>query len=234
MTWTGSNKSIPGSDRVAAGIPIAGGHSIDSTEPIYGLVALGLVHPDRVKRNDRARAGDVLILGKGLGIGIMSAALKKGELKDKAYAQMIESATQLNTPGPDLAEMSGVHALTDVTGFGLIGHLMEMCRGSGLKAEIRFADVPVLSAALHLVQEGFVTGASDRNWASCERQVTLPPDAPAWQRKLLTDPQTSGGLLVACAQEAAQSVLDIFSRQGFKRAQVIGRLAAGEPGIAVV
>ena len=218
----------------AAGIPIAGGHSIDSTEPIYGLVALGLVHPDRVKRNDRAQAGDVLILGKGIGIGIMSAALKKGQLKDKAYAQMIESTTQLNTPGPDLAEMSSVHALTDITGFGLIGHLMEMCRGSKLKAEIRFADVPVLSAALHLVQAGFVTGASDRNWASCEGQVTLPPEAPAWQRKLLTDPQTSGGLLVACAPDAAQSVLDIFARQGFKRAQVIGRLAAGEPGITVV
>jgi selenide,water dikinase len=217
----------------AAGIPIAGGHSIDSTEPIYGLVALGLAHPDRVKRNDRAQAGDVLILGKGLGVGIMSAALKKGALKDKAYAQMLESTTQLNTPGPELAEMPGVHALTDITGFGLIGHLMEVCRGSGLEAEIRFADVPVLSAALHLVQEGFATGASDRNWSSCEGQVSLPSDAPLWQRKLLTDPQTSGGLLVACAPDTAGRVLDIFSRQGFKRARVIGELKSGTPGIMV-
>src|SRR5687767_2479422 len=209
----------------AAGIPIAGGHSIDAVEPIYGLVALGLVHPDRVRRNDRAQAGDVLILGKGLGIGIMSAALKKGQLSDEAYAQMVESATQLNTPGPELADMPGVHALTDITGFGLIGHLMEMCRGSGLKADVRFAEVPVLSAALQLAQDGYATGASDRNWASCEGQVTLPADAPAWQRKLLTDPQTSGGLLVACAPDVAQSVLEMFSRQGFKRAQAIGRLA---------
>ncbi len=217
----------------AAGIPIAGGHSIDSTEPIYGLVALGLVHPDRVMRNDRAQAGDVLILGKGLGVGIMSAALKKGELRDKAYAQMIESTTQLNTPGPELAGMPGVHALTDVTGFGLVGHLMEMCRGSKLRAAIRFDDLPVLSAALHLAQAGFATGASDRNWASCEAQITMPADAPAWQRKLLTDPQTSGGLLVACSPDAAPAALEIFARQGFKRAKAIGELMSGTPGIVI-
>jgi selenide,water dikinase len=216
-----------------AGIPIAGGHSIDSPEPIYGLVALGLVHPDRVKRNDRARAGDVLILGKGLGVGIMSAALKKGELRDKAYEQMVESATKLNTPGPELAEMAEVHAMTDVTGFGLLGHLMEVCRGSGLKAEIRFADVPILSAARHLAEQGYVTGASDRNWASCEACVTLPPDAPTWHRKMLTDPQTSGGLLIACDPNAAEAVLDIFRAHGFQHASVIGQLAAGAPGIAV-
>jgi selenide,water dikinase len=217
----------------AAGIPIAGGHSIDSPEPIYGLVALGLVHPDRVMRNDRAHAGDVLILGKGLGVGIMSAALKKGELRPKAYEQMIETTTQLNTPGPDLAAMPGVHAMTDVTGFGLIGHLMEVCRGSGLRAEIRFAEIPILSAARHLAEQGYVTGASDRNWASCEACVTLPDDAPQWHRKMLTDPQTSGGLLVACGRESAQAVLDVFRTQGFKNAAVIGELLSGEPGIAV-
>jgi selenide,water dikinase len=217
----------------AAGIPIAGGHSIDSPEPIYGLVALGLVHPDRVMRNDRAEAGDVLILGKGLGVGIMSAALKKGELREKAYEQMIEATTQLNTPGPDLAQMPGVHAMTDVTGFGLLGHLMEVCRGSNLKAELRFGDVPILSAARHLAQQGYVTGASDRNWASCEACVTLPHDAPAWHRKMLTDPQTSGGLLVACARDSAQAVLDLFQAQGFRNAAVIGELLPGTPGIAV-
>jgi selenide,water dikinase len=217
----------------AAGIPIAGGHSIDSPEPIYGLVALGLVHPDRVMRNDRAQAGDVLILGKGLGVGIMSAALKKGELREKAYEQMIETTTQLNTPGPDLAATPGVHAMTDVTGFGLLGHLMEVCRGSNLKAELRFADIPILSAARHLAEQGYVTGASDRNWASCEACVTLPHEVPAWHRKMLTDPQTSGGLLVACTKESAPAVLEVFRAQGFGNARVIGDLAAGTPGIDV-
>src|SRR5687767_11632648 len=178
----------------AAGIPIAGGHSIDSPEPMYGLVALGLAHPDRILRNDRAKAGELLIIGKALGVGIMSAALKKGELRPKAYEQMIETTTQLNTPGPELAEIEGVHAMTDVTGFGLAGHLMEVCRGSGLKAQVQFADLPVLTAARHLAEQGYATGASDRNWASCASAVTLPADAPEWHRKLLTDPQTSGGL----------------------------------------
>ena len=217
----------------AAGIPIAGGHSIDSPEPIYGLVALGLVHPDLVKRNDRARVGDVLILGKPLGVGIMSAALKKGELRPKAYDQMIDTTTRLNTPGPVLAEMADVHAMTDVTGFGLVGHLMEVCRGSGVQAQIRFADLPVLSAARHLAEQGYATGASDRNWTNCEASVSLPQDAPAWHRKLLTDPQTSGGLLVACAPEAATHVLDIFTQHGFEHAAVIGELRAGAPGISV-
>jgi selenide,water dikinase len=217
----------------AAGIPIAGGHSIDSPEPIYGLVALGLVHPDRVKRNDRAKAGDVLILGKGLGVGIMSAALKKGELRDKAYQQMLESSTQLNTPGIALAEMTGVHALTDVTGFGLLGHLLEICRGSGVGAEISFAKLPILSAARHLLEAGYATGASDRNWASYGNDVTLPAGAPEWHRKILTDPQTSGGLLVACERGAAGAVMDVFRREGFKYATEIGVLKAGAAAITV-
>jgi selenide,water dikinase len=217
----------------SVGIPIAGGHSIDSPEPIYGLVALGLVHPDRVMRNDRARAGDVLILGKPLGVGIMSAALKKGELKPKAYEQMIETTTKLNTPGPLLAEMPDVHAMTDVTGFGLLGHVMEVCRGSRLQAHIRFADVPVLSAALHLAQAGYATGASDRNWASCEAGVKLPDNAAPWHRKLLTDPQTSGGLLVACSPDAAGAVLSVFAQHGFRHAAVIGELREGAPAVRV-
>jgi selenide,water dikinase len=218
----------------AAGIPIAGGHSIDSPEPLYGLVALGLVHPDRVARNDRAQTGDVLVLGKALGVGIMSAALKKGELKTKAYEQMIESTTQLNTPGPELAQMPGVHAMTDVTGFGLVGHLMEMCRGSGVRAALRFDDIPVLSAARHLAEQGYATGASDRNWSSCAESVSLPANAPEWHRKMLTDPQTSGGLLVACEPSAARAVLEVFAKEGFKHARVIGELLPGTPGIAVV
>ncbi len=218
----------------AVGIPIGGGHSIDSTEPIYGLVALGLVHPDKVKRNDRARHGDVLILGKALGVGILSAALKKGELHDKAYKQMLESATQLNTPGIALADMPGVHAMTDVTGFGLLGHLLEICRGSRLAAEISFGQIPVLSAARHLLELGYVTGASDRNWSSYGRDVMLPAGAPDWHRKLLTDPQTSGGLLVACDAASAPEVLRIFREQGFQFAAQIGTLATGVASVSVV
>jgi len=215
------------------GVPIAGGHSIDSPEPLYGLVALGLIDPAKVKRNDRARAGDVLILGKGLGIGVMGAALKKGELKDKAYRQMLETATQLNTPGLKLAEMEGVHALTDVTGFGLLGHLLEICRGSKLQARLEFERVPILSAARHLVEAGYATGASDRNWASCQEEVTLPAEWPQWRRKILTDPQTSGGLLVACDSATAPAVLEVFRSEGFRQAAAIGTFSAGAPRVIV-
>jgi selenide,water dikinase len=216
-----------------AGIPIAGGHSIDSPEPIYGLVVLGLVHPDNVKRNDRAKAGDVLILGKGLGVGIMSAALKKGELRAKAYEQMIEACTKLNKPGQALASMPGVHALTDVTGFGLLGHLLEICRGSKLQATLSFDKLPILSAARFLAEQGFVTGASDRNWASYGSQVTLPAGAPDWHRKILTDPQTSGGLLVACDAATAPKVMAIFRQQGFNDACEIGTMSAGGAEVIV-
>ena len=216
-----------------AGIPIGGGHSIDSPEPLYGLVALGLVDPAKVKRNDRAQAGDVLILGKALGVGIMGAALKKGELKDKAYQQMLESMTQLNTPGIPLAEMPGVHALTDVTGNGLLGHLLEICRGSKLAARVSFDAVPILSAARHLLDAGYGTGASDRNWASYGPAVELPAGKPAWCAKILTDPQTSGGLLVACDAATAPAVMELFKQQGFKYATQIGTLVGGEPRIVV-
>jgi selenide,water dikinase len=217
----------------AADVPIAGGHSVDTPEPLYGLVALGLVDPRKVKRNDRAQAGDVLILGKALGVGILGAALKKGELRDKAYRQMVESATQLNTPGAKLADMAGVHAMTDVTGYGLLGHLVEICRGSRLAARVAFDALPVLAAARHLAAAGYATGASDRNWTSVGAQVELPADWPAWRRKLLTDPQTSGGLLVACDAATAPAVLDLFKAEGFRHAARIGTLEAGEPRIVV-
>jgi selenide,water dikinase len=216
-----------------AGVPIAGGHSIDSPEPIYGLVALGLVHPDRIKRNDQARAGDVLILGKALGVGILSAALKKGELGARGYAQMIETTTRLNTPGIALSEMDSVHALTDVTGFGLLGHLLEICTGSKLGAHVRIEAVPVLSEAAQVAQAGHVTGASARNWSSFGAEIDLPEAMPQWQRNLLTDPQTSGGLLVACSASSAATVLDVFRGSGFAQAAVIGELSAGSPRIGV-
>ena len=217
----------------AAGIPIAGGHSIDTLEPIYGLVALGLVHPDKVKRNDRACAGDVLILGKPLGVGILSAALKKGRLSDPGYAQMIRSTTQLNTPGPRLAELPTVHALTDVTGFGIAGHLLEICRGSRLAAQIDFDALPILAEARNWAEQGIITGASARNWASYAAQVKLPSQFAPWRHALITDPQTSGGLLVACAPEAVDQVMAEFRQGGFADACPIGKLIAGAPGLEV-
>jgi selenide,water dikinase len=216
-----------------AGIPIAGGHSIDAPEPIYGLVALGLVHPERVKRNDAARPGDVLILGKPLGVGILSAALKKGQLSAEGYREMIATTTRLNTVGAALAELPEVHAMTDVTGFGLLGHLLEICRGSRLRAHIQFARLPVLSTALELLRQGYATGASARNWASYGDAVALPPGLPEWGQKLLTDPQTSGGLLVACDPQREEQVLALFHQNGFATARTIGQLQAGAPGIDV-
>ena len=216
-----------------AGVPIGGGHSIDSPEPIYGLVALGLVHPERIKRNDRARAGDVLILGKALGVGILSAALKKAELSAQGYAQMVDTATRLNIPGIALSEMDSVHALTDVTGFGLLGHLLEICKGSNVAAQLRMEAVPVLSEAGQAAQAGHVTGASGRNWSSFGAEVELPQAMPQWQRNLLTDPQTSGGLLVACSADSATAVLGVFRNAGFAQAAVIGSLSAGAPRIEV-
>ncbi|WP_020179362.1 selenide, water dikinase SelD [Methylopila sp. M107] len=211
-----------------AGIPVVGGHSIDAPEPIYGLVAIGLVHPDRVRRNASAQAGDALILTKGVGIGVFSAALKKNELSDEAYAAMIASTTRLNDIGPTLAENDAVHAITDVTGFGLLGHLLEMCRGSGLGAEIRVPDVPVLPGAEALAEAGFITGASGRNWKSYGHAVHWPQGlAPDWRRELLCDPQTSGGLLVAVAQEASEAVVAAARAAGFAQAAVIGSLREG-------
>jgi selenide,water dikinase len=215
----------------SAGIPIAGGHTIDSVEPIYGLVALGLVHPSRVKRNSGAKAGDRLVLGKPLGVGVYSAALKKDALSPEHYARMVASTTQLNTPGRKLAEMSDVHALTDVTGFGLLGHLNELALGSGVAARVRARDVPLLPGVAEMAAQGFVTGASGRNWAGYGGHVTLQNINEA-MKSLLTDPQTSGGLLVACSVDSVPRVLEIFRADGFERAAVIGELSAGS-GVTV-
>ena len=217
----------------AAGIPIAGGHTIDSVEPIYGLVVLGLVHPDKVKTNAGARAGDALVLGKPLGVGVFSAALKKGALDESGYAAMIDSTTRLNTPGKALAELDAVHALTDITGFGLLGHLLEVCRGAGVGAALEMSRVPLLAEAERLATAGYVTGASSRNWSAYGSDVELAAAITPVHRALLTDPQTSGGLLVACAPDAVDAVLDAFRREGFAKAAAIGRLEAGVPRVRV-
>lgn len=213
-----------------AGIPIAGGHTIDSVEAIYGLVALGLVHPDRVKRNADAQPGDLLVLGKPLGVGVMSAALKKGQLTADGYARMLASTTQLNTPGPDLAMLPGVHALTDVTGFGPAGHALEMARGAGCDIHLDWARVPLHPGVRDLAAQGHVTGASGRNWAGYGAQVVLPQGFPDADKALLTDPQTSGGLLVACSPASLDAVLAVFQRHGFADAGVVGEV--GQPQAA--
>lgn len=217
----------------AAGIPVAGGHSIDAPEPIYGLVGIGVVHPERVKRNNRAKPGDVLVLGKPIGVGILSAALKKNELSEAGYRRMVDTTTQLNTVGSVLSTLPAVHAMTDVTGFALLGHGLEIARGAQLTAEIVFDQVPVIAEALHLAQLGVATGAAERNWASYGHEVALAEGLADWQRKLLCDPQTSGGLLVACAADAVDTVLATFREAGFAEAGVVGSLEQGAPGIRV-
>ena len=229
-------KIIQGGEAICteAGIPIAGGHTIDSVEPIYGLVVLGLVHPSKIKRNADAQAGDKLILGKPLGVGILSAALKKGQLDAAGYAAMIAATTKLNKPGMALSDLPGVHAITDVTGFGLLGHLLEVARGSKLKAILNMARIPLLPNVQQLAENGYVTGASERNWAGYGHDVSLSPSITEVQKALLTDPQTSGGLLVSCAPSAVKEVLAIFIEGGFAEAAEVGEMTMGAANVDVM
>ena len=217
----------------AAGIPIAGGHSIDSVEPMYGLAALGVVDPQHLKRNSSARPGDVLILGKPLGVGVLAAALRKGQLAAAGYRAMIDATTRLNRAGPELAQLDGVHALTDVTGFGLLGHLLEMCRGARLGARVSMSRVPLLANALALASAGHITGASARNWSSYGDDVRLAPQLAEVHKALLCDPQTSGGLLIACRPDVAPDALRILERHGCAEAAAIGAIADGAPVVLV-
>ena len=217
----------------SAGIPVAGGHSIDAPEPIYGLVAIGTVDPARLLRNSTARAGDRLILTKRIGIGIFSAALKRRELDSQSYAEMLASTTQLNDVGARLPDIRGVHAVTDVTGFGLLGHTLEMCRGSSLGAALTWEALPIFPAARQMAQAGVGTGAAKRNWASYGAEVDLDPALPGWGRDILCDPQTSGGLLIACAPTAEEEVLALARRHGFTQASAIGEVVAGPARVRV-
>lgn len=217
----------------SAGIPVAGGHSIDSPEPIYGLAVIGICKTADVRRKSDVRPDDAIILTKPLGIGIYSAAIKKGALSPDGYAEMIAATTLLNSVGAELAKDIAVHAITDVTGFGLLGHALEMARNSKLTLTIRVADLPLLSQAATLAQQGFVTGASLRNWASYGKDVNQPSLMPDWQRHLLTDPQTSGGLLVSCAPERAAPILRSIVAAGYANARVIGYAKSGPPLIMI-
>ena len=228
-------KIIQGGEAVCAeaGIPIAGGHTIDSVEPIYGLVVMGLVHPDKVKRNADARPGDRLILGKPLGVGVLSAALKKNALDAAGYQAMIENTTKLNKPGKTLSSMAGVHAMTDVTGFGLLGHALELARGADVSVQIDMSKVPLLPGVVEMAERGFVTGASARNWAGYGESIALTAGISPVQQALLTDPQTSGGLLVSCDPSAVPDVLALFQREGFAHAAVIGEVVDGPARVCV-
>jgi selenide,water dikinase len=228
-------KILEGGESVCAraGIPVAGGHTIDSVEPIYGLVAIGLVDPKNVKRNSGARPGDKLILGKPLGVGILSAALKKGKLEQAGYKAMIDSTTKLNTPGTKLGTLESVHALTDVTGFGLLGHLVEIVKGSNAAARVDWKSIPLLPASLDFAREGIATGASGRNWSGYGERIRLGGKLGDAEKALLTDPQTSGGLLVACDPSACDDVLAIFRADGFADAAVVGEIIEGAGQVQV-
>lgn len=228
-------KILAGGEAICAeaNIPIAGGHTIDSVEPIYGLVVMGLVHPSHVKRNADAKIGDQLILGKALGVGVLSAALKKNALNANGYKAMIDSTTKLNTAGKDLAKLKGVHAMTDVTGFGLLGHAREMARGAQVSVHINLQVLPFLPQVESLAAQGFITGASARNWNGYQQDITLDSNINDVQKALLCDPQTSGGLLVACAAEEVDAVMACFHAHGFAEATVIGSIQEGTPGVLV-
>lgn len=215
----------------AAGIPIAGGHSIDAPEPIYGLAVIGMGRPDQIRRNSMAKPNDSLLLTKPLGVGVYSAALKKDLADAKDYGEMLASTTLLNSLGAELAADPSIHAMTDVTGFGLLGHALEVARGSGLAIEIDAASLPFLSRAEEWARAGCVTGASRRNWASYSADIDLRTDLPEWRQHLLTDPQTSGGLLISCAPEAAERITRVARGLGYPRTAVIGRAISGRPAI---
>ena len=228
-------KIIAGGNSVcaSAGFPVAGGHSIDAPGPIYGLAVIGLCRPDQVRRNADAKPGDALILTKAIGVGIYSAAIKKGELSGEGYAEMVASTTQLNRIGSELADDKTVHAITDVTGFGLLGHALELARGSNLTVTLKAGEVPLFTQAARLAQQGYITGASTRNWASYGDAIRLPDNFPDWQRNLLVDPQTSGGLLISCAADRAQEILATIQRAGYDAARIVGHTEAGPAEVRI-
>lgn len=207
-----------------AGIPIAGGHSIDILEPVYGLVGIGMVNPKRLKSNAEAQPNDVLVLTKPLGIGMLSAALKKGQLDTSDYDDLIKWTTTLNKVGAEIANIDGVHAMTDVTGFGLAGHLLEMCRAAKCQAEISFTQLPFLTSAINIAKQGTATGASNRNWQSYGNAINLANSFELWQRNLLTDPQTSGGLLIACSESALPQVQTTIEHTQGNQGFVVGKI----------
>lgn len=205
-----------------AGILLAGGHSIDAPEPIFGLAVTGLVDQDKIKRNDQASAGCKLYLTKPLGVGILSTAQKQSKLKGEHVHIARDSMCKLNSIGAELAQIEGIEAMTDVTGFGLLGHLLEICEGSGLDAQLQFDRIPLLDQVLDYLAAGAVPGGTERNYASYGHKAGALTEL---QRQLLCDPQTSGGLLIAVSDRGEAGVQALLAEQGFS-AEPIGQLVA--------
>lgn len=219
-----------------AGIPLAGGHSIDSPEPIFGLAVSGLVDIANLKRNNTAKENDLLFITKPIGVGILATAQKRGKISEEHLNQLLQQLFTLNKAGEALGKIPGVHAMTDVTGFGLIGHLIEMAEGSGLSAQLNYAQIPILDSAKHYQQQKIGPDATFRNWNSYSSKVGFAPGVNVMEAfHLLPDPQTNGGLLISVAPDAVAEVVAVFETFGLSEfAQPIGKMvAAGEKTIQV-
>ncbi|ERR1035437_514079 len=229
-----AQKVIEGSKSICAeaGIPLAGGHSIDSVEPIFGLAVNGLVGINNLKKNNTAKEGDVIFLTKPLGVGILTTAEKKGILKGEHKGIAAKQMMQLNKTGEILGSIKGVNAMTDVTGFGLLGHLVEMAEGSGLSAVIDFEKVPLIIDDLkNYIDQKCVPGGTDRNWDSYGDKIANISD---YQKTILADPQTSGGLLIAVEEATVEKVKQILSKEGIEFIKPVGRFIKSEEKIIMV
>jgi selenide,water dikinase len=219
----------------AAGAFVLGGHSVDDAEPKYGMAAIGEVHPDRIVTNAGARPGDALVLTKPLGTGVLTTALKRDLLTEAELAPAVTAMTTLNAGAARAMLAVGVHAATDVTGFGLLGHLRTLLEASGAAAEVRAAAVPLLPRAREVADRGAIPGGTERNVANVADAVRFASSVDGTTRLLLADAQTSGGLLIAVAAERVDALVAALAREGTPAADVIGRVVAGKPGaIAVV
>jgi len=219
----------------AAGAFVLGGHSVDDPEPKYGMAAIGEAHPDRIVTNAGARPGDALVLTKPVGTGVLTTALKRDLLSEADVAPAVTAMTTLNAGAARAMLGVGVHAATDVTGFGLLGHLRTLLQASGAAAELRAAAVPLLPRAREAAERGAVPGGTERNMASVAEAVHFAAGVDQTTRLLLADAQTSGGLVIAVAAERADALVAALGRERTPAAAVIGRVVSGTPGaIAVV
>lgn len=217
-----------------AGIPLAGGHSVDNEEPMFGLCVIGLIDPDHIKKNSGAQVGDVLITTKPLGIGIMSTALKVKSLSQAGYEKVVRVMSSLNKAGAWLGTQASVHALTDITGFGLGGHALEMARGAHVSIILEMHKVPIMEEALTLATEGLVPGSAYRNLAAFGNALQFSGNIGTEHQLIFTDPQTSGGLLMAVAPEAADTIIDKLRQLQCLVAEKVGRVVAAEGGSTVI
>jgi len=219
-----------------AGIPLAGGHTIDSSDPIFGLAVTGAVSVKNLKRNNTAQAGDYLLLTKPIGVGVLSTALKRGVLQNEHYNALIEQMAALNKIGEALGKIEGIHAMTDVTGFGLLGHLIEMAEGSGLSAELNYSAIKKVEGLDDYLKQRTIPDATFRNWNSYSHNVQFEKGVNVMEAfNLLPDPQTNGGLLIAVAESSLEEVRGIFIKQNLQLfTEPIGQLVAKEEKTVLV